>query len=413
MNRPQTLRVAGRSPILLEIDTDAIADNTRLLAARTPKELLVVVKGDGYGHGAATLAHAAVRGGASWVGVTGIGHGVALREAGIGVPILSWLHDGEIDPGVAAGECIDLAIGSFDDLAAVARSGRRVRVHLNVDTGLAREGFAEADWVRAAALLADAERKRRITVVGLMSHLASADAPGHPANGAQRLAFERALAVVRAAGLRPTITHLGATSAVLTAPETPGTLVRVGAGTVGIDLTATTDLRGAMTLTAPLLDVREVAAGTASGYGHLWRSDRATRLGLVPVGYADGLPRAATALRPRTAGSAAGSGPEVLVAGRRVPVVGPMSMNALVVDLGPDGPARPGDPVTVFGAPRASAAGSPESATAPTVAEWAAWAGTIPQDVVTSVGRALPRVVVGSAASGAAWERRRTERRSA
>lgn len=172
-----------------------------------------------------------------------------------------------------------------------------------------------------------------------------------------------------------------------------------------------------MTLTAPLLDIREVASGTASGYGHLWRSDRATRLGLVPVGYADGLPRAATAPRPRATGSTSGpataAGPEVLVAGRRVPVVGPMSMNALVVDLGPDGPVRPGDPVTVFGAPRGIVAGSPGSATAPTVGEWAAWAGTVPQDVVTSVGRALPRIVVGSAAAGAAWERRRTDRRSA
>lgn len=399
-----SLGPAPRRPVRLEIDAAAITANTRSLASRTRADLLAVVKGDGYGHGAATLARAAVRGGARWVGVTDIDEAVRLREEGIGVPILSWLNSGPLDVAAAEADSIDLAVGSFDDLDSVARSGRGVRVHVSVDTGLAREGFAEADWEHAAALLAAAEKRRRIRVVGLMSHLAAADAPSHPANAAQRRAFARALAAMRSFGLAPTILHLAATAATLTAPDTHRTLTRVGAGLVGVDLTGTADLATAMTLTAPLLDVREVGAGTASGYGHLWSAPQATRLGLVPVGYADGLPRAA-------AGRA-----EVAVRGRRVAVVGAISMNALVVDLGPFVREAPGDTVTVFGAggadpaPSASSrAGSRTAASsaAPGVAEWAAWAGTLPQEVLAAVGRALPRTVVG------AGERSRSERRSA
>ncbi|BDZ51323.1 alanine racemase [Frondihabitans sucicola] len=285
-HRPESLR----RPVRLEIDSDAIAANTRLIDAATNADLLAVVKGDGYGHGAETVARAAVRGGARWLGVTGVDEGLRLREAGLAVPILSWLHAGRLDVATAQAECIDVAIGSFEDLADAVRTARGLRVHVLVDTGLAREGFAESDWPRAAELLAAAERRRRIRVVGLMSHLALAEHPGDPANARQRAAFGRAQALMRSAGLAPSILHLAATAATLTAKETPGTLARVGAGLVGIDLSGTHLLDPAMTLTAPLLDVRDVAAGTASGYGHLWRADRDTRLGLVPVGYADGLP---------------------------------------------------------------------------------------------------------------------------
>jgi alanine racemase len=175
--------------------------------------------------------------------------------------------------------------------------------------------------------------------------------------------------MARAAGLRPVDRHLAATSATLTDPLSHHTMSRVGAGLVGIDPSRTTTLRPALTLTAPLVGVRRVRAGTPVGYGHTWTAPEPTTLGLVPLGYADGLPRAAS-------GRA-----EVLVRGRRRRLVGRISMDMAVVDLGHEG-GETGDLVTVFG---------PGDHGEPTVAEWAAWADTIEHEIVTGLGTRLAR----------------------
>jgi alanine racemase len=239
---------------------------------------------------------------------------------------------------------------------------------------MARDGAEPTAWLGLCRAARRAERQGLVRVVGMMGHLACADDPADPANAWGRTRFAWGLEVARAAGLRPAQRHLAATSATLTDPLSHHTMSRVGAGLVGIDPTRTTPLRGAVTLTAPLVSVRSVRAGTSVGYGHTWAAPRATRLGLLPLGYADGLPRAAS-------GRA-----EVLVRGRRHPLVGRISMDMAVVDLG-DVPAEAGERVTVFG---------PGDEGEPTVADWAGWADTIEHEIVTGLGSRVSRTVRGA-----------------
>lgn len=370
--RPATDLGAGAA--VLTVDLGAVAANCRLLADRAAGGLMAVVKADGFGHGAAAVARTALAHGATWVGVTALSEGVALREAGVRAPLLSWLNPAGADFRAAVLAGIDLAVPSVAHLDAVARAagpGRPARVHLHLDTGLARDGAAPEEWTALCRAAGRAEQAGRVRVVGVMGHLARSDQPGHPANAAGRAAFDRGLEAARALGLRPAHRHLAATAATLTDPAAHHTLVRVGAGLVGIDPSGSTALRPAMTLTAPVVTVRHVPAGTGVGYGHAWVTPRATTLALLPVGYADGLPRVAS-------GRA-----EVLLAGRRRPVVGRISMDQVVVDVGPTAAVGVGATATVLGT---GADG------APTAAEWAAWSCTLEHEVVTGLGSAPARV---------------------
>ncbi|MBJ7358575.1 alanine racemase [Nocardioides sp.] len=355
----------------LDVDLTAIAANTRLLAGRATGELMAVVKADGFGHGAVDVARTALANGATRLGVTSVDEALALRDAGLAAPVLSWLNPVDADYGVAVAAGVELAVPGREHLDAVTRQGPGARVHLHLDTGMARDGAAPYQWAdlcRAARL---AERTGRVRVVGVMGHLGTADVPDHPANSAGRTRFAWGLEVARACGLRPTDRHLAATAATLTDPLSHHTMSRVGAGLVGIDPSRATGLRPAMTLTAPLVSVRRARAGTPVGYGHTWVAPTTTWLGLVPLGYADGLPRVAS-------GRA-----EVLVRGVRRPLVGRLSMDMAVVDLGDTG-AAVGEPVTVFG---------PGDRGEPTVAEWAGWSGTIEHEIVTGLGPRLRRSV--------------------
>ncbi|WP_205471924.1 alanine racemase [Nocardioides sp. SYSU D00038] len=353
----------------LAVDLGAVAANVRTFAALNP--LLAVVKADGFGHGAADVARTALAHGATGLGVTSIDEAFALRDHGIDAPVLSWLNPVDADWEGAAGAGVEVAVPSLEHLLAQP-PGARVHLHLDVD--MARDGAAPAEWLALCGAARRLERAGALEVVGLMGHLGCADEPDHPANATARTRFAWGLETARAAGLRPRVRHLAATSATLTDPRTHHTLSRVGAGLVGIDPSRTTALRPALTLTAPLVTLREVRPGTPVGYGHTWVADRRTTLGLLPVGYADGLPRLAS-----------GRG-EVWVSGRRRPLVGRISMDMAVVDLG-DTPARPGDPVTVFG---------PGDAGEPTVREWADWADTIEHEVATGLGSRLHRTTVAT-----------------
>jgi alanine racemase len=362
----------------LTIDLDAVTDNVRAIRRRTLGEVMAVVKSDGFGHGTVDVARAALRGGATRFGVTSIEEALVLRAAGLAQPVLSWLNPVDADFGRAVTAGIELAVPGLAHLRAVADRACGARVHLHLDTGMARDGAPPEEWAALCRAARAAERAGSIRVVGLMGHLACAARPAHPANERGRVRFAWGVRVAWTAGLRPPDRHLAATAATLSDARNHHTMSRIGAGLVGIDESHTVRLRPALRLAAPLVAVRSVRAGTPVGYGHTWTAPYATRLGLIAVGYADGLPY-----------TASGRG-EVQIAGLRRPVAGRISMDMTVIDLGPDVaacPARIGDVATVFG---------PGEDGEPTTAEWARWAGTLEHEVVTGLGPRLRRVVTSA-----------------
>ncbi|WP_448810937.1 alanine racemase [Agromyces bauzanensis] len=365
------------------IDLDAIRDNVAHLARLfAPARTMAVVKADAYGHGAVRAARAALAGGASWLGVADLDEAVALRDAGLDAPVLAWLHDPGARFAVAVERDIDLGVSSIEQLDAIAEAaasvGRRAQVHLKVDTGLSRNGIAPEAWAAAVAAAARLERAGRIGVRGIFSHLANTSAE---ADAAQLAAFERALAAASAAGLAPEVRHIASTAGALRRPESRYDLVRLGIGAYGIppfgDGTTAADLglRPAMTLRGRVAAVRRIGAGTGVSYGHAWRAERSTTLALVPLGYADGVPRQAS-------GRA-----EVLLAGARRKVVGRIAMDQFLVDVGDDDVAV-GDEVVLFGDPATGA---------PSADDWGDAADTIGYEIVTRIGPRVPRTYLGGA----------------
>jgi alanine racemase len=365
-----TSLLALRPQATLRVDLGAVTANVRTIKSRTAGELMAVVKADGFGHGQIDVARAALAGGATRLGVTSIDEARPLRAAGLTQRVLSWLNPLDADFAAARRLDIELGVAGLDHLHAIARTAPGARIHLHLDTGMGREGAEPAQWDRLCRAAREAERRGQLHVVGIMGHLPCAARPGHAANARGRDRFVWGLRVARAAGLRPADHHLAATAATLSDPLSHHTMSRIGAGLVGIDESGTVRLRPALTLTAPLVTIRSVPAGTAVGYGHTWTATRATRLGLIPVGYADGLPRLAS-------GRA-----EVWVAGARRPVAGRISMDMTVIDLGPGTPASVGDLVTIFG---------PGEGGEPTTAQWAGWAETLEHEIVTGLSARLPR----------------------
>jgi alanine racemase len=364
------------------VDLDAIRDNVARLGERVPSAaLMAVVKADGYGHGLLPSARAALAGGATWLGVCMIEEALALRAAGITVPVLSWLNvPGEpLHDAVAAG--IDLSVSSpwaLDETATAARrAGRVARVHLKVDTGLSRSGATAADWPDLVSAAAKVEASGELAVVGVWSHFAYADDPGHPTIAAQIARFAEAVAVAEDTGLRPQVRHLANSAATLTLPAAHFDLVRPGIAVFGLSPVpriSTYGLRPAMTLRARVALAKEVPPGSGVSYGHRYTTTRPSRLALVPLGYADGVPRAAT----NTA--------EVLLAGRRRTISGTVCMDQFVVDVGAD-PVAAGDEVVLFG---------PGDQGEPTAYDWADALDTISYEIVSRVGVRVPRTYVGA-----------------
>ena len=366
--------VARTRPVLT-VRLDAVAHNTRVLAAAA-RGLMAVVKADGFGLGAVDVARTALDNGARALGVATLAEAVELRLAGVGAPLLSWLDAPGADLSDAVLHGVDVAVPSAAHLEAAVRAARRldrvVDVHLYLDCGTARDGCPPELWPALCDAARRAERAGTVRVVGVMGHLACAAGLDVAANAAATRRFVRGVAHAHAAGLRPVLRHLGATAAVLGLPGTAFDLSRVGAGLVGIDTTGWHPvLRGAAQVTAPVVQVRDVGGGVGVGYDHTYRTSVPTRLALLPLGYADGLPLSAS-------GRA-----EVLVHGRRRPLAGRVSMDQVVVDVG-DLPVQPGDVVTVIGT----------DGPAPTLTDWAGWAGTLPHELLTGLGRRLVRRVV-------------------
>ncbi|MEJ3657712.1 alanine racemase [Actinomycetes bacterium KLBMP 9759] len=361
------------------IDLSAIAGNAAVARRLTSAAVMAVVKANAFGHGAVPVARAALAGGASWLGVASPAEALLLRNAGIEAPILAWLFHPSRDLRAAVCGDIQLSVSSAGHMGAVVAAaratGRTVAVHLKIDTGMARGGAAPEDWpdlVRTAYLH---ERAGLIDVRGVWSHLADSDDPVAALVPRQVARFEAAVALAERVGLRPSVRHLANSSAALHHPGTHFDMVRFGIGLYGVEPVPDhpTGLRGAMTLHAPIVQTRRVRAGTGVSYRHDYVTPTSTRLGLVPVGYADGLPRSASAHA------------QVWVGVERRPVAGRISMDQFVVDLGIR--ASEPDHVVVFG---------PGTGGEPTVAEWATWAGTIPHEVLTGIGARVRRRWIGA-----------------
>lgn len=356
------------------VDVGAIEDNVRHLRRLTGSEVIAVVKADGYGHGAVRSALAALAGGASRLGVSDITEGLALRRAGIDAPIVAWLHAPGADFAEAAALGIELGISSLEQLqkaAAAASADRPVGVHLKLETGLSRNGIAPEEYRVVFAEAARLERIGRVRVIALFSHLSNASPED---DRAALRAFEEGVAAAASLGLAPPLRHIAATHAAIDLPEARLGCVRIGIGIYGLSpfddrTSADLGLRPAMTLRGTVAAVRRVPAGKGVSYGYDYRAPAETTLALVPVGYADGVPR-----------QASGAGP-VVIGGRRFIVAGRIAMDQFVVDVG-DAPVAVGDTAVLFGDPTLGV---------PSATEWADAAGTINYEIVTRIGPRVPR----------------------
>jgi alanine racemase len=364
------------------VDLAAVRHNVDVLRAAAPAAaLMAVVKADGYGHGAVPVARAALQAGATWLGVCTIEEALELRAAGLSARILSWLHLPDDDFAAAIAADVDLSVASRAHLVAIlagARAaGRQARLHLKIDTGLTRNGVQPHDWPDVLDLAAKAEADGAAQVVAVWSHLAHADEPHHPTLDRQAVRLDEAWRTARDRGLDP-IRHLANSAATLTRPDLHFDLVRPGIAVYGLDPlgrpVSESPLRPAMTFRARVALAKRVPAGEGVSYGHAWTTPRETTIALVPVGYADGVPRALNR-RGRM---------QVLLSGERRPVVGRVCMDQIMVDCGDDAVAA-GDEVVLFGDG------------GPTAQDWADELDTIHYEVVTGVhGNRVTRTYGGA-----------------
>ena len=359
-----------------EVDLAAVAHNVATLRSLvSPARLCAVVKANGYGHGAAPVGRAALEAGADWLAVAQVDEAVALRDAGIEAPVLL-LSEPRLDE---VADALDtrarLTVYSPPVIEAIAKAARRrdvgpVPVHVKVDTGMRRVGLEPDD---AVATIGAVVARPELRLEGVLTHLPVADEPGNPFTEEQLVRFRAILDEIKAAGIDPGIVHVANSAGAIAHPAARYDLVRCGIAVYGIPpapaLDGLVDLRPAITLASEVSFVKRVRAGEAVSYGHHQRVAADTTLATVPIGYADGVFRALPL-----------HGPEVLVGGRRRPMVGVVTMDQLMVDCGPASDVQPGDPVVLLGA---------QGDERITPDEWAGRLGTISYEVVCAIG---PRV---------------------
>ena len=410
-------RVEGRDyPSSAAVDLAAIRHNLGVLRAAAPGALqLATVKANAYGHGLLPVARAALDGGADWLGVAQLAEAFTLRrgldEAGVAraeAPILAWISTSSSDFAAAIEADIDLSVSwtwVLADICAAARQvGRPARVHVKIDTGMSRAGSTLADLPALASALRMAADDGLVDVVGAWSHMSRADDPseaGNASTASHVRIFEEGLAILADAGVTPRIRHLSATSGILWHPEAHYDMVRAGIGLYGLSpdpAVATAEQLGlipALELRAPLTSVKVIEEGTPASYGGTWVAPTRRWIGLVPLGYGDGILRAVSN-RARVVVHTA-SGPF------NAPIVGRVCMDQFMVDLGQaegspgtptarsgQAPATPGDIATLFG----SGAGGEALAD-----DWAQAAGTINYEIVTHLGAHIPRIYRDGAAA--------------
>jgi len=358
------------------VDLGALRHNVRVLANTAGRaRLMAVVKAGGYGHGAVPAARAAVEAGASWLGVHTAGEAEELRAGGVDAPVLVL---GPVTGGEwarAAGAGAEVVVWSQDGLAAAVAAGVP-GLHIKIDTGMGRLGIHPS----GAPALADAAVAAGAPVTGVMTHFATADETEGPNAGFMREQLTRFRSTARQVRERfpGALVHAANSAATLREPDARLDMVRCGIAVYGCspfgDAAAAHDLRAVMSVVSTIASVKVVHSRDSVGYGRTWRAARGTRIGLVPVGYADGYARAL------------GNRAHVLVAGRRVPVVGTISMDQLTVDLGPESTETVGEPVVLLGA---------DGDERVTAEELAGLRGTIGYEVVCGIGARIPRVPVG------------------
>jgi alanine racemase len=329
------------------------------------------------------VARAALAGGATWLGACTLGEALELRRGGITAPVLAWL----LAPGLPLHEGVaaDVDLNASDlaqlgELVAAARqAGRPARAHLKLDTGLARGGATRDEWPALLEAAAKAQADGEVEVVGVWSHFANADSPGHESVDHQLAAFADGLAVAERYGIEPRYRHIANSAATLTRPDSHYDLVRPGIAVYGLSPLPReypTALRPAMTARARVALTKRVPAGQGVSYGHTYVTSRETTLAQVPLGYADGVPRSASNIGP------------VSLGGKTRTIAGRVCMDQIVLDCGDD-PVAPGDVATLFG---------PGDGGTPTATDWADAIGTINYEIVTRFGSPrVPRVYDGTA----------------
>ena len=396
-------------PSSAAVDLAAIRHNLGVLRAAAPGALqLATVKANAYGHGLLPVARAALDGGADWLGVAQLAEAFTLRrgldEAGVTraeAPILAWISTSSSDFAAAIEADIDLSVSwtwVLADICAAARQvGRPARVHVKIDTGMSRAGSTLADLPALASALRMAADDGLVDIVGAWSHMSRADDPseaGNASTASHVRIFEEGLAILADAGITPRIRHLSATSGILWHPEAHYDMVRAGIGLYGLSpdpAVATSEQLGlipALELRAPLTSVKVIEEGTPASYGGTWVAPTRRWIGLVPLGYGDGILRAVSNKARVVVHTA--SGPF------NAPLIGRVCMDQFMVDLGPaegspgtptarsgQAPAIPGDIATLFG----SGIGGEALAD-----DWAQAAGTINYEIVTHLGAHIPRI---------------------
>ena len=373
----------GYRPVWAEIDLDAVRANVRTLAGvASPAALMAVVKAHGYGHGAVPVARAALDAGAHWLGVALVEEGAELRAAGIDAPVLVLSEP----PPAAAPAVVALGLTpvaytrpGIDALAkAVADSGADpLPVHLKVDTGMHRVGCAVAD---ARGLAGSIATRDELRLEGVLTHLAVADEPDNPYTPEQLDRFDTVLDDLRRAGLAFDLVHAANSAALLAFSDRARfDLVRCGIAVYGVPpapgLAGRVALRPAMAVKARVSHVKRLPAGARLSYGLRYTMSREGTVATVPVGYADGVPRALSA-----------TGGEVLVRGRRHPMAGTVTMDQLMVDVG-DAAVEVGDEIVLLGR-------DGDADAEITADEWADRLGTIGYEIVCGIGRRVPRTYV-------------------
>ena len=353
------------------IDTAHLASNIAHLKSTSKTALMAVVKADAYGHGLLGVGLSAEKAGADWLGVALLEEAITLRTHGVRIPILAWLVSPGADFKAAVDHDIDLAVSSISAFKEISALPGKPRIHIELDTGMTRGGFLD-EWQEF--LLQDFST---VNVVGVFSHFARADEPGEKQNDEQLKRFNVMVADLANIGVNPTIKHLSNSAATLKNPAAHFDLVRTGISLYGLSPDISTlgssknlSLKPVMQLRAKLHLVKTVPAGSAVGYGATAITSEQTKLGVVAMGYADGIPRIA-----KDAG--------VFINGKKAPIIGRVSMDQFVVDLGADSTADSGDWVIVFGD------GSHGEYTAD---DWGNASLSINYEIATRIGPRVPRI---------------------
>jgi alanine racemase len=371
-------------PTWAEVDLDALSFNLASIRARVGRlPLLAVVKADAYGHGAATLAPFLEKSGVEWFGVALPEEGIELRQAGLKAPILLLGGMTPAQADLVLKHDLTPAVFRVDQVqalaAASARRGGEAQAHLKIDTGIGRLGVPAADVPSFAEVLRGVAPRLRLT--GAFSHLAVADDPRDPYTNEQIDRFAGAVEALRARGLHPESLHLANSAAVLDHPPAWLTMARPGIILYGYSpspFVTPVPLRPILSLMTRVIYLKEVPPGTTLGYGRTHVAKRPALIASLAAGYDDGLPRLAS------------NRGQVLVRGRRAPIVGRISMDLTTVDVTDIAGVSVGDPVVILGSQDGERIGADEVA---------GWAGTISWEILCGIGARVPRLYVRAGAA--------------